>query len=188
VKSHTARPTPYAAVVDALLSSDEPSIRWKARVGALGEGPDSKPLRALREEIRRSRRVETLLGRRDPQGRIVGVRGVYAKWQGAHWIMASLADLGYPPHDDALIPVRDQILDAWLDRAFYLEFEALTKADAYAKRGVPIMRGRYRRCASQQACAVTFLLKLGLEHERIHDLVERLFHWRWLRQAGRWSA
>jgi hypothetical protein len=181
-----AKRTAGASVLDALLHSEEPSIQWKARVGILGEDPDSKTLRGLREEIRKSRRAKTLLCRRDPQGRIVGGRGVYAKWQGAHWIMASLADLGYPEADDSLIPARDQILDCWLDNEFYLEFEALNKADAYKKRGVPIMQGRYRRCASQQAYAIYFLIKLGLEHDRIHDLAERLFHWRW--PDGGWNC
>ena len=34
--------------------------------------------------------------------------------------------------------------------------------------------------------ALYFLLKLGLESERIHDLVERLLHWRW--PDGGWNC
>jgi hypothetical protein len=48
------------------------------------------------------------------------------------------------------------------------------------------MHGRHRRCASQQGYAVYYLLKLGLEHERVHDLVERLLHWRW--PDGGWNC
>jgi len=39
------------AVINALLKSSEPSIRWKTRVRVLGEDPESKAIRALREEI-----------------------------------------------------------------------------------------------------------------------------------------
>ncbi len=57
---------------------------------------------------------------------------VYGKWQGAHWTMATLADIGYPPAD--------------------------SKATVYCHSGVPVMQGRFRRCASQQADA-PFVLK-----------------------------
>jgi hypothetical protein len=176
----------YASVVDGLLQSDEPSIRWKVRVGALGEDPDSKAIRRLRQEVRASARARTLLAHRDAVGRITSGRGVYAKWQGAHWILASLADLGYPARDKSLLPVREQILDAWLSQEFYEEFEATSKSDAYTRRGVPVMHGRHRRCASQQGYALFFLIRLGLEDQRLHDLVERLLHWQW--PDGGWNC
>ncbi len=180
------RRLPNNSTVAALLHSEEPSIRWKVRVGVLDEDPDSKQIRALREEIRISRRVKRLLACRDNKGELIGGRGVYAKWQGAHWILATLADLGYPERDEALVPVRDQILDCWLGKEFYMEFEAKSKADAYKSNGVPIMQGRYRRCASQQGYALYSLIKLGLENERAHDLAERLLHWRW--PDGGWNC
>jgi hypothetical protein len=176
----------YRSALDALLTSPEPSIRWKVRAGVLHEPPDSKEMRALREDVRDSARVKTLLARRDKAGRLVSGRGVYDKWQGAHWILATLADLGYPEGDEALAPVREQILDCWLHPEFYMEFEVERKADVYKKPGVPVMRGRHRRCASQQGYALYFLLTLGLESERVHDLVERLLHWRW--PDGGWNC
>jgi len=169
-----------------LLRSDEPSVRFKVRVGALGEDPEAPGLRALREEIRNSPRCRTLLGDRDRSGRLVSGRGVYDKWQGAHWILASLADLGYPEHDEHLLPVRDQILDCWLSEEFFQEFEVEKKSDVYKKAGVPILEGRHRRCASQQGYALYFLLRLGLENERLASLVERLLHWRW--PDGGWNC
>ncbi len=174
------------SALDTLLKSDEPSIRWKARVGVLGEDPKSKAMRALRDQIRTSPRVTTLLKYRDSSGRITRGRSVYDKWQGAHWILASLADLGYPEGDEALHPVRDQILDTWLHEDFYQEFEATRRDDAYKKPGVCVMEGRHRRCASQQGYALYFLLTLGLENARVHDLVERLLHWRW--PDGGWNC
>src|SRR4029450_2674836 len=96
----------YRAVLDILLNSAEPSIRWKVRAGVLNEDPRSKDMRALREEVRNSARVGILLAHRDKKGRLVSGRGVYDKWQGAHWILAALADLGYPEGDKGLVPVR----------------------------------------------------------------------------------
>jgi hypothetical protein len=172
--------------IGELLASDEPSIRWKVRCGVLGEDPASKSLRALGEEIRQSARVRMLLARRDPAGRIVRGRSIYDKWQGAHWILATLADIGYPARDRSLAPVRDQVLDAWLHADVYREFHAKTKADAYKGVGVCVMQGRHRRCASQQGYALYYLIRLGLDDQRVDNLVERLLHWRW--PDGGWNC
>jgi len=175
-------------IIDVLLRAEEPALRFKTRVGVLGEDPKSKSIRALEDEIKRSARVKALLAHRDKRGRIVCKKGVYAKWQGAHWILATLSDIGYPTGDKSLFAARDEVLDVWLDPAFYREFTANTKADAYKQHhgGVPVMQGRHRRCASQQGYAIYYLLKLGLEHPRIHQLVERLYHWRW--PDGGWNC
>src|SRR5262245_9699526 len=178
--------TPHHKVLDALLNSPEPSVRWKVRANVLREDPEGKDLRALREEVRSSARVRTLFDRRNKTGQLLSGRSVYDKWQGAHWILATLSDLGYPEGDATLAPVQEQILNCWLDSRFYTEFEASRKSDVYKKDGVPVMQGRHRRCASQQGYALYFLLKLGLENERIHDLVERLLHWRW--PDGGWNC
>ncbi len=79
------------SVIHRLLSSTEPSIRYKARVHVLGESPDSPAIRQLQEEIRISPRVRTLLSERGPDGRIPF--HPYAKFYGAHWVLAALAVL-----------------------------------------------------------------------------------------------
>ena len=168
----------HGPIVDQLLASAEPSIRWKVRTQVLDEAPDS----ALRDEIRGSERVQRLLAPCFAANR----PGVYAKWQGAHWALAALADLGYPPGDAALHPLREQVLDAWLDESYYEEFEATAKSAAYRRRGVPVMRGRYRRCASQQGNALWYLITLGLADSRCGDLVERLLRWQW--PDGGWNC
>jgi hypothetical protein len=173
-------------LVDGLLRSGEPSVRWKARRWVLGEAADEPAMRRLQEEIRRSPRVAALLANRDAHGRMVTAQGVYAKWQGAHWVLSTLADLGYPPGDDSLVPMREQVLQTWLNQRYYHEFEATTKAQAYARRGVPVMRGRARRCASQQGTALRALTKLGLADERSRALVARLLHWQW--PDGGWNC
>jgi hypothetical protein len=172
----------HGPIVDMLLASAEPSIRWKVRTQVLGEAPDSGEIVKLRTEIQSSERVRRLLAPCFTADR----PGVYAKWQGAHWILAALADLGYPPGDTALHPLREQVLTTWLDESYYAEFEAAAKSAVYRRRGVPVMEGRYRRCASQQGNALWFLITLGLADERCGDLVERLLHWQW--PDGGWNC
>ena len=175
-----------AGVVDVLLRSAEPSIRWKTRVHVLGENPRSRAVRALREEIRRSERVRALLSRREQLGRPQTARQVYYKWQGHHWVLASLADLGYPEGDTSLAAVRDRVVDFWTGPAYFREFAARTESEAYRQRGVPLMRGRYRRCASQQGNALRSVLALGLADDRARVLAERLLHWQW--PDGGWNC
>jgi hypothetical protein len=143
-------------------------------------------MRNLQRAVRTSPRVARLLRYRDDTGRSTAGRGVYAKWQGAHWTLAALADLGYPPGDPDLEPVRDQVLDAWLDESFYREFESTGKADCYGRDGVPVMEGRFRRCASQQGNALLSITRLGLSNERCAQLVERLLYWQW--PDGGWNC
>ena len=102
---------PEDVAINRLLTSVEPSIRYKTRIHVLGESPDSPSIRQLQEEIRSSPRVTTLLSERGPDGRIPF--HPYAKFYGAHWVLATLADLGYPPGDETLIPLRDQVLE-WI--------------------------------------------------------------------------
>ena len=163
-------------LVGALLRSAEPSIRWKVRVGVLGDDRRSKAMRALGEEIRRSPRVRALLSRRAQLGRAGTARQVYYKWQGLHWVLAALADLGYPEGDETLVPIRDRVVGFWTGPTYFHEFEAATSASSYGKRGVPIISGRHRRCGSQQGNALRSVIALGIAGEGADVLVERLLH------------
>jgi hypothetical protein len=174
------------AIVDALLASTEPSIRWKTRVNVLGESRTSGAVKRLEREIRDSPRVRALLAGRDARGRLVHKRNPYAKWDGAHWILAALADIGYPRGDRTLLPVRDQLMEHWLAPHYYAEFAVEKKSQVYRRRGVPIIQGRHRRCASQQANALYSVLELGLADASAQDLVERLLHWQW--PDGGWNC
>ena len=82
-------------IIQRLLESSEPSIRYKALTKILAQEADSTKIRTLQDAIRRSARVQSLLSERDADGQIPG--HPYAKWNGAHWVLATLADLGYPP-------------------------------------------------------------------------------------------
>jgi hypothetical protein len=169
-----------APIIDVLLNSDEPSIRYKVLVNVLEEDADSTTIRSLQSQIRASPRVQTLL--KD----VGNAKHVYAKWQGAHWVLATLADIGYPPADRALHSLRDEVLDTWLRDDFYKEFDVDSKARVYGKSGVPRMNGRYRRCGSQQGNALYSIHRLGIANKRCDDLVERLLHWQW--PDGGWNC
>jgi hypothetical protein len=130
--------------------------------------------------------VRALLSRRSELGKPGTARQVYYKWQGVHWVLASLADLGYPPGDASLLAIRDRVLEFWTGPAYFAEFEARTESEAYRKRGVPLMRGRYRRCASQQGNALRSVIALGIEDDRVDALVERLLRWQW--PDGGWNC
>jgi hypothetical protein len=175
-----------APAFDALAKSDEPSLRYKLRAHVLGENPESRAMLALRREIKRSPRVQALLTEHLQPRQVNERRNVYDKWQGAHWVMASLADLGYPPGDRELIPLRDRLLDAWLAPHYYEEFECDSRAAAYRRPGVPIISGRHRRCASQQGNALYAIASLGLADTRTKSLLERLLHWQW--PDGGWNC
>ena len=90
-------------IVQRLLSSGNPSVVYKTRVDVLGESKDSPPVRALREQIGSSHMARRLLHHRQPDGTIA--TNPYKKWQGPHWTLMFLAEIGYPSGDDSLMPL-----------------------------------------------------------------------------------
>jgi hypothetical protein len=165
-------------IVDVVLKSDEPSVRWKVRTRVLGEEPTSRSIRALQEEIRTSPRARRLI-----DGQAAENRGTYVKWSGRHWVMISLADLGYPAGDPALEPVAAKVMKTWLAPNYFTEYDTLTRLK---KPGVPVMNGRHRRCASQQGGALLAMVTLGLVPDETERLTERLLHWQW--PDGGWNC
>ena len=124
--------------------------------------------------------MRTLLAGRGPDGRVEDPRQPYSKWRGAHWVLLALAELGYPPGDEDLLPLRDQVLDRWLTPAVFQDVETPTG------KGILVLDGRHRRCASQQGAALLAVTRLGLADERAATLVERLRHWQW--PDGGWNC
>jgi hypothetical protein len=162
-------------VARALLASEEPSVRWKVRVHVLGEDPSSPANRRLQEQIRTSPRVRALLDGAATES--------YRKWQGRHWVLQRLADLGYPAGDEALEPFAASVLKTWLHRRYYREYDPSTEPRTDA---VPLLAGRYRRCGSQQGGALLALVRLGIGGDGPESLVERLEHWQW--PDGGWNC
>jgi hypothetical protein len=97
-----------------------------------------------------------------------------SKWDGAHWVLAALADLSYPPRDETLIALREQQL-GWLFSERH--------QNNFNKRTVD---GRVRMHPSQEGNAVYSLIKLGLIDNRIEKLVQRMLDWQWL--DGGWNC
>lgn len=163
-------------VIDRLLESDEPSIRWKVRSGVLGESEDS--LADLRREIKDSPRVRMLLSNRDESGRIFNQNQTYKKWKGAHWVFAHLADIGYPTGDPELIPMRDQVMDfsmGFIVRRKFTEGEWPSR-----------LNGRARFCASLPGNALFSTVALGLANERCDEFAELLIKTQW--PDGGWNC
>lgn len=176
----------HDAVFEKLLQSDEPSIRWKIKVNVLGIDRNSEEIQALEDEIKQSSRVKALLQHVDAAGILQGSRGIYDKWQGAHWVLMTLADIGYPRGDQTLYPMADDVIKTWLAPRYFNEFVAERKEDAYTRDAIPVMQSRYRTCTSQQGNALYSVLRLGLEDERMHQLAERLRYWQW--SDGGWNC
>jgi hypothetical protein len=151
------------AIIDTLLASDEPSIRWKVRVKVLGE----KPTRKLTDEIRTSHRARALI-----DGVTAAKPGNYYKWQGPHWVVQSLADLGYPPGDPEVVALVDGVMRSWLAPAHL--------------QAVPLVAGKHRRCGSQQGGALLAGVRLGGSPELRERLAGHLVGWQW--PDGGWNC
>lgn len=158
------------SIIDKLVKSDEPSVRFKVLVNVLGKELESVEIIRLQQEIKSCPRVRLLLSEGGKDGKIPF--HPYAKWYGAHWILASLADIGYPPSDESLIPLREQVYEWLLSK----KHEKRTKS----------IEGRVRRCASQEGNALYYLLSLGLADARTEELAERLMKWQWA--DGGWNC
>ncbi len=157
-------------VVQKLLVSSEPSVRWKIRRNVLQEDINSKKIKKLQADIKGSERVRKLLSERDRDGRIP--YHPYAKWYGAHWVLSLLADLGYPPNDKSLIPLREQAYQ-WLLPNDLLE--------TFNKNKELI-----RIHGSIEGNLIYSLFTLGLADERIEILVQRLLQSQW--PDGGWNC
>jgi hypothetical protein len=157
-------------VISKLLKSDEPSVRFKILVNVLDKKLESPEIRELQKEIKSSPRVKLLLLERGKDGKIPF--NPYRKWYGAHWVLASLADIGYPSGDESLIPLREQVY-GWL---FSKEHEKKIKT----------VNGRTRRCASQESNALYYLLTLGLADNQTEELAKKLVEWQW--PDGGWNC
>ena len=160
------------SAIDRLLCSVEPSIRYKTRVHVLGESPDSSAIRQLQEEIRVSPRITALLSERGPD-RCIPYHP-YAKFYGAHWVLATLADLGYPPGDKTLIPLRDQVLE-WIASQQY-ESRLIRRRKT----------GPVRIHGSVDGNAIYAILMLRLADPRLDILIGHLLDYQW--PDGGWNC
>jgi hypothetical protein len=102
----------------------------------------------------------------------------YRKWQGPHWTLYSLAEIGYPTGDKALLPLRERVMDWMLAPAFL-------KAPSTAI--YPDQPERPRRCASMEGNTIWSQLALGIvDGKRVPLLVDRLLAMQW--PDGGWNC
>ncbi len=154
--------------MDTLLErlNSEPALAWKVTVKILGHAPDSPEAMKASRLVRNSPLVTSLIENRDTTGH------AYRKWTGSHWLLALLADLGFPAGDKSLHPLMEETFDCWLSENH--------------KKYIREIKGRTRRCASQEANAVWSSLRLGFADSRTEELVARLMKWQW--PDGGWNC
>ena len=145
----------------------EPALAWKRSVKVLGKGGHSPEARRAASEVRQAPLVQALIATCDRQ------HSAYKKWDGAHWVLSILADLGYPSGDETLRPLMEATYNTWLSQE-------------HETRHFQVIDGRVRRCASQEGYAVWSSLRLGLADSRTDELVNRLLQWQW--PDGGWNC
>ena len=165
-------PLPF---IEHLLHAGDPSTRYRLWLAGIGRR------RASRKEIQASARVATLLSERDRTGRIP--QHPYTKWTGAHWVLATLADLGYPPGDRKLLPLRDQVLEWLLDPR---RWRPRRRSDEPYLGPILTIAGRDRIHASLEGNALYAILALGLADQRVDTLAQRLLATQW--DDGGWNC
>jgi hypothetical protein len=155
-----------ASAATWLLDSKEPAIRHLTRRDVLGERVDPDP-----EEILAGPIVRALLGGQQPDGGFGG--HPYKKWTGAHWRLVSLVELGVPAGEPRALAAADRVL-AWLT------------GEAH-RRGVKVIDGLARRCASQEGNALAVGSRLGIADDpRVESLARSLVEWQW--PDGGWNC
>jgi hypothetical protein len=153
-------------VLDWLVSSKEPAIRRMAQRDLLDETPSDDEAAVLGGPL-----VSGLLAGQQPDGGF-GI-GPYTKWTGAHWRLVSLVELEIPPGEPRAVAALETVL-AWLS------------GDGH-RRGVPIIAGLARRCASQEGNALAAASRLGRAFdERVGILARSLVEWQW--PDGGWNC
>lgn len=165
--------------VEELRDSDNPSIAYRAHQRLDGRGDDDEDQRRRRQLVAQAPNAQRLLSSRQRDGtiRLGNEYHAYRKFQGAHWTLAALAELGYPPGDASLLPVVDQVHD-WLYSPKHLSRPSTEV--------IPGQEDRVRRCASQEGLAIWYLHELGLVDERVDLLVVSLVDFQW--PDGGWNC
>jgi len=173
-------------IIDRLLKSEEPSIRFKMRMNVFNENPHSPSMIALQQEIKLSNRVQRLLSGRTEDGKLNPISNPYQKWHGAHWVLVHLAEMCFPKGDSSLLPLREQVYDYWLCEKMQRLVECNSESEAARVNGVPVIQGKARRCASQQGNALFSTLALGIADHRAETIVSLLLKWQW--PDGGWNC
>lgn len=154
-----------------LLRSDEPAIRRATLVELLETPLGDAAVRETSRNLLAGPLVAGLLAGMHPDASF-GVHP-YAKWSGAHWRLASLAELGVTTADEPRIADAFAPVLRWLGPAH--------------RERVPVIDGLARRCGSQEGNALSVGVHLGLARdERVAALASSLVRWQW--PDGGWNC
>jgi hypothetical protein len=100
-------------LTDSLCAHENPVVAYRARRLLAGESDSSRALGKLRRAIGSSEMAKRLL---------LALHGErlnpYRKWQGPHWTLYSLAEIGFPTGNERLLPLRQRVMDWMLAPAF----------------------------------------------------------------------
>jgi hypothetical protein len=160
------------SIISRLLASEEPAVRLKTYLRLLEHDYETAEVKKLITNIKETSPTianffKYLL--KDSMGKTFHV---YTKWQGAHWLLSILADIGYPAGDATLQHCIDREMK-WL--LFPTRWE-----------NKPVIDGRRRNCASQDGNGLYAALLLGFYDERCDALAERLIQSQW--PDGGWNC
>jgi hypothetical protein len=153
-------------VVEWLLGSDEPGIRYLTRRDVLGESVAEDAAGILEGP-----KVRALLAGQQADGGFGG--HPYRKWGGAHWRLVSLVELGVPAGEPRMVAAAGTVLD-WLT------------GDEH-RRGVGVVGGLARCHASQEGNALAVCCRIGMAADpRVELLARSLVEWQW--PDGGWNC
>ena len=160
-------------LTDSLCAHQNPVVAYRARRLLAGESDSSRAMRKLRQAIGSSQMASRLL---------LALNGErfnpYRKWQGPHWTLYSLAEIGFPPGDKRLLPLRERVME-WMFAPAFLK----PPSTAF----FPDQPRRPRRCASMEGNAIWSQLALGIvDEQRVPLLVDRLVAFQW--PDGGWNC
>jgi len=161
------------ALINRLCGHDDPVVAYRARRLLAGESESSRALHRLRRAIGSSEMAQRLL---------LALNGErfnpYRKWQGPHWTLYSLAEIGFPAGDERLLPLRQRVMD-WMFAPAFLKPPSTVV--------FPDQPRRPRRCASMEGNAIWSQLVLRIvDDEHVPLLVDRLLAFQW--PDGGWNC
>lgn len=160
-------------LADSLCAHENPVVAFRARRLLAGESERSPAMRKLRRTIASSKMASRLLLA------LAGERfNPYRKWQGPHWTLYSLAEIGFPAGDQRLLPLRRRVTD-WMFAPAFLKAPSTVVFPGQPKRP--------RHCASMEGNAIWSQLVLGIVDDELAPLlVERLVAFQW--PDGGWNC
>ncbi|NHJ02985.1 MAG: hypothetical protein EAX86_12690 [Candidatus Heimdallarchaeota archaeon] len=162
-------------IVQQLLTSEEPMIQLKTRLQLFDQTFEDVDIKQICSDLKTKSSIISNLVSYLPKSKEITPYHVYKKWQGAHWILVDLADIGYPPGDIELIPTKHH------------ELEWLLSIQRWNRKKT--LEGRKRFCASQEGNGLYSLLKLELldiNEDACKQLSNRLITYQW--EDGGWNC